>query len=85
MSYWDIAEMANDLDLQSRIRACNAQEGANNSAIEFLVICAAPGWADQWASAIAGKVDRPGKDPGVISDGQILASVQQAIAEQQPS
>src|SRR4051812_18670467 len=54
MSYWDIADMAGNLDLQARIYACVAQEtGTTGGTVEFLVICGAPGWADAWASALA--------------------------------
>jgi hypothetical protein len=42
----------------------------------MLEVCAAPGWGDAWASAVAGGVPDPGRDPAVIADGQILASVQ---------
>lgn len=74
MSYWDIAEMAKDLDLQARIWACAAQEDV--AVVNMLQICAAPGWDTEWASAAAGGVARPGKDPAVISDAEILSSVQ---------
>jgi hypothetical protein len=77
MSYWDIASMARDLDLQSRIYACVAQEtGSQDRTVDFLVICGAPGWAEAWASALASDDPLPGKDPAVITDGMILSSVQ---------
>lgn len=74
MSYWDIAEMAQDVDLNARIWACAAQEHLDT--VNILRVCSAPGWDAAWASAIAGDVDRPGKDPGVISDPMILSAVQ---------
>jgi hypothetical protein len=40
-----------------------------------------PGWGAAWDSALAGHPDdpdyEPGKDPAVITDGMILATVQQ--------
>lgn len=74
MSYWDISEMAQDIDMQARIWACAAQEHLDS--VNILRICAAPGWDAAWASAVAAGVERPGKDPAVISDEMILSSVQ---------
>lgn len=83
MSYWDIANMARDYDLQSRIYACVAQETGNEGGvIEFLVICAAPGWDAAWASALASDNPAPGRDPGVITDGQVLSATQEWLASQ---
>jgi hypothetical protein len=81
MSYWDISSMAGDVDLQSRVAACAAQEQHDMDPQTWmyghmLEVCAAPGWGDAWASAVAGGVPDPGRDPAVIADGQILASVQ---------
>jgi hypothetical protein len=85
MSYWDIASMAADLDMQARIYACVAQEtDSQGGIVEFLVICGAPGWADAWASAIASDNPQPGKDPGVITDGMILSAVQAWLSDAQP-
>lgn len=84
MSYWDITEMSNDADLRSRVAAAAAQEQTETEpwewvSVNMLRVTAAPGWDAAWASAQASSVDRPGKDPGVISDGQILSSVQLLI------
>lgn len=81
MSYWDISEMSLNVDLIQRVQACAAQEYPDTNpyvwqAEHILAVCAAPGWDAAWASAVASGVARPGKDAGVISDGEILASVQ---------
>jgi hypothetical protein len=39
-------------------------------------LAATPGWAEAWESAVAGGIVSPGSDPGVITDGMILAAVQ---------
>jgi len=91
MSYWDNALMAQDLDLRARITACAAQElpvGVDVGgwvADHLLRITAAPGWADAWASALAGGNETPGRDPGVITDSQILSEVQAELAEPAPT
>jgi len=72
--------MAQDLDLQSRIYACTAQETGTQGPVDFLVICGSPGWADAWASALASSNPAPGRDPGVITDGQTLSAVQAWLA-----
>lgn len=45
------------------------------------VWASSPGWGAAWDSALAGHPDddtyEPGQDPGVITDGMILATVQQ--------
>lgn len=81
MSYWDISQMAADPDLLARVAACAAQEqdspGAWQWAVDnMLVLAAQPGWAEAWASAQASGNPAPGRDPGVITDGMILAAVQ---------
>lgn len=42
-------------------------------------LAASPGWASAWASAEAGDIPDPGRDEGVITDGQILAAVQAVL------
>jgi hypothetical protein len=78
MSYFDIADMAQNQDLQDRIYACAAQEHLDS--VNVLRICAAPGWDAAWSSAITSGVENPGRDPGVISDEMILSSVQAEAA-----
>ena len=83
MSYWDISNMADDVDLQSRVAACAAQEQDGEPRAwmyeNILNVCAAPGWDQAWSSAVAAWRPRPGRDPAVITDDQILASVQAVL------
>lgn len=80
MSYWDIAEMANDNDLLLRETACAAQEVAGDPYVwageHRLDLAAQPGWSEAWASARVAAKPNPGKDEGVITDGMILAATQ---------
>jgi hypothetical protein len=95
--------MANDYSLYLRIKACMAQQTLalpNRPAmIEYRsdacwYLCASPGWAAAYESAIARGLDkdeqgRPievGVRGDVITDGNILAAVQlylQGLADQQ--
>ncbi len=80
MAYLDIARMTESASLLGRCTAAAATEG--EGAPEQWVnanrwtLCAAPGWADAWASAVAGDNPDPGADPGVITDPMILSEVQ---------
>lgn len=87
MPYSDQALLSVDPDFIDRLSASAAVETdpaaglppdqwARNS---VWWIAAAPGFADAYASAIAAGVERPGNDPAVISDEQILAAVQAFI------
>lgn len=86
MSYWDVAEMSQNGDLMMREAACyatepNPTEDPVQWALKFgMLLAGQPGWAEAWASAVAGGVERPGKDAGVITDGQILSAVQSVKA-----
>jgi hypothetical protein len=85
MGYWEIAEMAQDLDLAARIQAAAAQEITDDrspyawQAENMLDLCASPGWDAAWSSAAAGGNEAPGRDPGVITDGMILSAVQSIL------
>lgn len=83
MAYSDQALLSNDPDFRDRIAACASIEvdlgeihpvtwAVNNQ----WTISAAPGFGDAYASAIINGIVRPGNDPSVISDGDILAAVQ---------
>jgi hypothetical protein len=76
--------MAEDADLQNRVAACAAQEQPTEPRAwmytYILAVCAAPGWDAAWASALASGNETPGRDPAVITDGQILSSVQAVLA-----
>jgi hypothetical protein len=53
------------------------------------VWASSPGWGAAWDSALAGHPDdpdyKPGRDPAVITDGMILATVQAASSAPQES
>jgi hypothetical protein len=87
MGYYEIAAMAQDLDLSQRVQACAAQEIQGNpytwQADNMLDLCASPGWDAAWSSALAAGNETPGRDPGVITDGMILSAVQ-AVPEDTP-
>lgn len=83
MAYIDISDMSRDMDIENRIAACAAQELPADSmdphawtGQHILRITATPGWSEAWASAVAGGVPTPGRDPGVITDQMILSAVQ---------
>lgn len=85
MAYYDIALLSGDGDFIARTAAAYAtesladpaHENASNWATEHAWdMAAAPGFGDAYASAIAGGIERPGKDPAVISDAQILSATQ---------
>lgn len=83
MAYSDQALLSNDADFAQRIAACAAVEidlgdvhPVTWAAANQWTIAAAPGFADKYASALAAGVPRPGWDPAVISDGDILSAVQ---------
>lgn len=92
MSYSDQALLSNDADFRDRLAACAAVElelagehpvsWAANAQWE---IAAAPGFADKYGYALATGVVRPGNDPAVISDGEILSAVQAWEAQNPPS
>lgn len=80
MSYFTQADLADDGDIRRRVTACAALEGvpapeafAYNHRWE---LSAQPDWDSAYESAVANSVERPGRDPAVISDTQILSAVQ---------
>ena len=87
MSYSAQAALSADPDFLNRIAAAAAVEVDKThqpqqwASDHIWWIAAAPGFADAYESAIAGEVPRPGNDPSVISDAQILSAVQALIAE----
>ncbi|MET0785603.1 MAG: hypothetical protein ABWY25_02730 [Paenisporosarcina sp.] len=91
MAYSDQALLSQDNDFIFRVAACAAVEIElvdkqpiqwTNENIWF--IAAAPGFADQYASALAANIIRPGNDQSVISDNEILAAVQARETQLQP-
>ena len=95
MSYWTVAVMARDDDLQQRVAACAAQEQALGAPITgdpywwaqrlHLTWASSPGWAEAWEyiTETDPQPDPPadwvpyGQRGDVITDGMILATVQQ--------
>lgn len=88
MSYASQAELARDPDFIARVAACavveNPARAGNRPAVwaeeHVWRIAAAPGFAAAYESAQVARVERPGRDPAVVTDAQILAAVQPLIA-----
>lgn len=85
MSYEAQSLLSRDQDFQMRLTACAAVEVPNIpvdvgppgwAALHIWQVAAAPGFADDYASALAAGVERPGNDPAVISDDELRAAVQ---------
>lgn len=82
MTYNTIAAMAGDPHLRLRLTACAAQEHKPGPSYEAWVseriwdIVTAPGWGDDWAYAVANNVADIGRSESVITDGAILAVIQ---------
>lgn len=88
MAYWDISTLAADNDFALRTTAAYAVETLSGDHEEPPVwqaahswdMAAQPGFGDAYASAIVSGVERPGRDPAVITDEQIGAAVQSITA-----
>lgn len=88
MAYADLATLAFDRDFLMRTAAAAAAEPAPLDPADPVTwaehhrwdMAAAPGFADAYATAILNGVERPGNDPAVITDPQILAAVQSLTA-----
>lgn len=85
MAYSDVAALSSDHDFSLRTQACYATEPgtdafgdgpANWQAEHAWAMASQPGFGDAYASAVESGVERPGNDPAVISDAQILGAVQ---------
>jgi hypothetical protein len=87
-SYIAIAEIASDGWMNERLRACAAQQEHLTGvpvdsdtwvAQQRYIWASSPSWGEKWDYAKATHQDpeyMPGKDPAVITDGDILATVQ---------
>jgi hypothetical protein len=90
-SYLTISTIAIDHDMRNRIASCAAQQG-NPSPEKWswdnaYIWAATPTWAEKWDYALAFHPEpefRPGADPSVITDGDILSRVQQMLAVPEP-
>jgi hypothetical protein len=80
MAYSDVALLSADNDFIMRTRAAVAQEGESDpvqwSMDHVWQMAGIPGFGDKYAYAVETGVVRPGNDPAVISDPDILAAVQ---------
>lgn len=80
MAYWDLSLLANDADFSQRTVAAASEQLIPDpepwASTHRWEMAAAPGFADAYASALAGGVPDPGRDPAVISDDMIRAQVQ---------
>jgi len=80
MTYWDVALVADDADLQARCTAAASLEAIEDPQLWAYAhrweYAAQPGWGDAYASALVNEVAAPGRDPAVITDGQILSATQ---------
>jgi hypothetical protein len=88
-SYLAISEIAKDTFMIERLRACAAQQGHNGLPIgdplqwvddNRYVWASSPSWGEKWTYALLTNEDKPnyepGRDPAVITDEDILATVQ---------
>lgn len=84
MAYSDIALLANDQDFRQRIAAAASVEQVDMGEDQPVLwamnhqwqFAAVPGFGDKYAYAIATGVVRPGNDPTVITDPDILSAMQ---------
>ena len=85
MAYYDLYLLTFDGDFFARLEAAVASEGAVDppqwAEDHRWAVAAAPGFADKYASALAGGVEHPGRDQAVISDAELLSAVQ-AVANE---
>jgi hypothetical protein len=93
-SYLSIAEIAADKDMNERVTACAAQQQQQGLPIpssEYwassnrYLWASSPTWGEKWDYAKATHEDdpdyRPGADPAVITDADILSTVQVLATE----
>jgi hypothetical protein len=82
--YLTIAVVSTDTFMIQRVAACAAQQGQTEphwwATQNGYLWAAAPGWGAKWDSAVASGIAEPGKDPAVITDGDILAVVQPMVS-----
>lgn len=80
MAFSDIALLSSDNDFIMRTRACVAVEGEADpvawTSQYAWAMAATPGFGEKYGYALLSGVVRPGNDPSVISDGDILSAVQ---------
>lgn len=98
MAYADIAALQIDPDFSRRTMAAYAQETLADQgndtdpgswqAFHSWDMASQPGFGEAYASALVNHPDepdyRPGNDPAVITDGQILSAVQGLLPQPEP-
>lgn len=90
MSYSSQAQLANDSDFRARcVSAASVEVPHTHQPQQWMYdhiwwISAAPGFADKYESALIADppIDRPGNDPSVISDAEILSAVQALVEDE---
>jgi hypothetical protein len=91
MSYSSQAALSVDSDFVNRIAASAAVEAPRTHQPQQWAVdhvwwaAASPGFAAAYESALAADIERPGNDPAVISDAQILSTVQALVAGEAPT
>jgi hypothetical protein len=87
MTYNSTADMHDDFDLHRRLVACASEQGKGNPddgaaqpdnwvALHKWPIVNSPGWSAKYDSARASGNTSPGRDAAVITDDDILATIQ---------
>jgi len=92
MGYFEVSQLAADTDFLNRVAACYAAETPLGEGVEPPLwatehswdMASAPGFGDAYASAVAGGIERPGANPSVITDAQILSAVQAIMIAETP-
>lgn len=88
MSYSAQAILAGDGDFWNRVAACASVEVPVNfsptvwASEHIWRIAASPGFAEAYEYALNTDVERPGNDPAVITDAQILTTVQYILSKE---
>lgn len=77
MTYYEGWLLGNDQDFLNRVGFCAEVEGHGFEwgVANRMKVAASPGFADKYASALAGGVESPGRDQSVINDDEIRAAV----------
>jgi hypothetical protein len=85
MTYWDVSQLSDDPDFRARCVAALATEGHPAPEQQGFAwrwqYAGQPGFGAAYAYAVATNVKTPGRDPAVITDGQILAATQALMGQ----
>jgi hypothetical protein len=90
-TYLAISQIANSESMRERMRAAITQQSRLGNApmvqnpLQWVdnnryVWAAAPGWGEAWKYALDSGNENPGGDEAVITDGMILATIQELVA-----